>query len=95
MKTILSIMLVVLITILFAGCKGTYVVSSQPAPPVYVRPVAPHPGYVWIDGNWYWRGGGYVYRQGHWAPPGRRAYVPGHWQQRRNGWYWHRGGWRR
>ncbi|HJU46175.1 MAG TPA: YXWGXW repeat-containing protein, partial [Chitinophagaceae bacterium] len=72
MKAIPGIALVIFITAILTGCGGTYVVSSRPSPPVYVRPAAPHAGYVWIDGNWYWRGGRYVYRQGYWAPPGRK-----------------------
>ena len=48
----------------FSGCGPTrYTVSEQPAPPYYARPAAPGVGYVWIDGDWYWRGGRYALSQ--------------------------------
>jgi WXXGXW repeat (2 copies) len=79
------------------GCgPSEMVVSDRPADPVYVRPVAPGPGYVWIDGDWYWRGGNYTYRRGYWAAPRvHRVYTPGTWHQRGSGWYRQRGGWHR
>ncbi len=72
-------------------------VKVQPAPrAVVVRPAAPHPNYVWVDGEYIPRGGTYVYREGYWAAP--RAgwvWIPGHWVSDRRGWYWVRGHWRR
>ncbi|MDE3213371.1 MAG: YXWGXW repeat-containing protein [Bacteroidota bacterium] len=79
-----------------AGCGPTYVVvRSKPIPPHYVRPHAPGPGYVWIEGEWTWGGTRYLYHPGYWAVPKHRfhRYIPGHWQQRRDGWIWVRGHW--
>jgi hypothetical protein len=80
----------------FTGCGPTrYTVSSQPAVPYYARPAAPGVGYVWIDGDWYWRSNRYVYRHGYWARPrGHRAWVGGHWVHTPRGFYWQRGHWR-
>ena len=81
----------------FSGCGPTrYTVSTQPAVPYYARPAAPGAGYVWIDGDWYWRGGRYVYRNGYWAHPrGRhRVWVGGVWVHSGRGYYWRHGYWR-
>ena len=98
MKTMVKISVSLLLVISLASCAGSgYVtVSSRPEPPVYVRPAPPHPGYVWIDGDYYYSGGRYVYRQGYWtAPRGHRIWVSGSWQRHGNGWYWKKGHWRR
>lgn len=80
------------------SCRTRAVVTTRPEPPataVVVRPAAPRPDYVWVDGEWIWRGGRYVYTNGYWAPPRRgHAWVGGHWERRGNGWYWQRGHWR-
>ena len=94
----MKISAVLLLAVIFASCSssGYVTVSSRPEPPVYVRPVSPHPGWVWIDGDYYWRGGSYAYRQGYWAAPRPRySYAPGSWQHRGNGYYWKRGRWHR
>ena len=97
MKTIIKMSAVLLVVFTFISCGPSYVaVSSRPTPPVYVRPVQPYPSYVWIDGDWYYRGGRYHYRNGYWAPPRAHYYYrPGTWQQRGNGYYWRRGRWHR
>lgn len=97
MKTIMKLSAIVMVILAFASCGPSYVaVSSRPATPYYVRPVQPYPNYVWIDGDWYWRGGRYSYRQGYWTAPRRGyEYHPGYWNQHGNGYNWHRGGWRR
>ncbi|MEP7228662.1 MAG: hypothetical protein ABI691_00340 [Ginsengibacter sp.] len=88
---------IVVATLLFiTGCgPSAVVVHTRPAPPVYARPIAPGPNYVWIDGEWLHRGRHYTYRKGYWAPPRARyhQYMGGHWQQRRSGWYWVPGHW--
>ncbi|MEP7252169.1 MAG: hypothetical protein ABI683_07305 [Ginsengibacter sp.] len=87
---------IALILILLAGCgPSEVVVRSRPVAPVYVRPVAPRPNYVWVEGNWIKRGHHYVYRRGYWVAPraSYHQYQSGHWEQRRNGWYWVSGRW--
>lgn len=96
MGTISKIMIAGLLAVTLWSCgPGSVVVSTQPAPPVYVRPAMPHPGWVWVDGDYYYRGGRYVYRQGYWAAPRQgRVWMGGGWERRNNGYYWRRGHWR-
>ncbi len=97
MKKILFLLSTLFFVLIFAeGCgPSRMVVRERPAPAVYVRPVAPSPAYIWVDGNWIRHGRGYGYQHGYWvAPqPHHRYYVPGHWQKRRRGWSWARGHW--
>ncbi|MDQ6842831.1 MAG: hypothetical protein M3Z92_00565 [Bacteroidota bacterium] len=87
--------IIVMISFLVGCGPSAVVVRTRPEPPVYVRPIAPGPGYIWIEGEWIPRGHGYVYRQGYWQAPVRRyhQYREGHWQKRRGGWYWVPGRW--
>jgi hypothetical protein len=67
-------------------------IGPPPAPRILrVRPVAPGPGYVWIDGYWYAEGGRYRWHAGYWShlggsPLRRRAVFPGvlEWRPRTN-----------
>lgn len=97
MKKIIFLSTAFLILIFFLGsCRSSaVVVRERPAPPYYVRPVPPRPGYIWVDGNWITSGPGYVYRQGYWvAPrPQHQRYVSGHWQHKKQGWVWKKGHW--
>ncbi len=95
-KIILSSCIVIAFLFFLSGCGPSYVVvRSKPEAPVYTRPVAPGPGFVWIEGEWVRSGHGYVYKQGYWARPRARyrEYAGGHWQEGRGGWYWVRGHW--
>jgi hypothetical protein len=81
-----------------APVRGRFYVQVGPPPPVVVvRPVAPGPRYVWIDGYHRWDGGRYVWVPGRWdVPPRARAvWVPGRWVHERRGWYFVEGHWRR
>ncbi len=67
---------------LFAGPRvffgvGVGVPVAPPPPPVvaYVPPVAPGPGYAWVDGYYYPVGPRYVWRPGYWARPPYRGSV--------------------
>lgn len=45
-------------------------IGPPPAPRVLrVRPVAPGPGFVWLDGYWYVDGGHYLWHDGYWSRP--------------------------
>ncbi|GAB5545586.1 MAG: hypothetical protein SangKO_053460 [Sandaracinaceae bacterium] len=65
-----------------AGCAtrarvryATYVEAAPPAPQVeYTSPV-PGPGYVWVNGYWYWNGYEYTWVRGHWAVAPGAGYV--------------------
>ena len=51
---------------------------GPPPPPrvVHVRPVAPGPGFLWVDGYWYPVGGHYRWHVGYWTRP---PYEGAHW----------------
>ena len=56
---------------------------GPPPPPrvVAVRPVAPGPGFMWVEGYWYPVGNHYKWHEGYWtrAPySGARWYAPRH-----------------
>jgi hypothetical protein len=96
MKTIGKISVVAVLAITLASCSAGYVVTDRPNLPVYARPAPPHAGWIWIDGDYYYRGGRYHYRRGYWhAPRPSYRYSPGQWQQRGNGWHWRKGRWHR
>ncbi len=94
----LKLLLCIAVVFAFSSAASAQVfVQIRPVAPVIVRPMAPSPRHIWIDGEWIWRGGGYQYNNGYWAtPPGPgAAWVPGHWKQTRRGWFWKPGHWRR
>ncbi|ASU34719.1 hypothetical protein [Mucilaginibacter xinganensis] len=97
MKTISKLGMVAALagSLFLASCAGSYYVAEQPVEPVYVRPVSPYAGAVWVDGDWGYSGGRYVYRRGYWARPrAGRAYVSGGWVHSNRGYAWRRGHWR-
>ncbi len=78
--------------------NGQIYVTVRPTAPVVVRPVAPSPRHIWIDGEWGYTGGRYVYTNGYWGLPRYTGavWVPGHWKNTlRRGWIWRPGHWRR
>jgi hypothetical protein len=76
------------------GCAVDGYVSDQPADVVYTRPAAPGDGYVWIDGDWVYGGGGYHWHNGYWGRPrSGRTWTAGHWDHGARGYHWNRGHW--
>lgn len=71
-----------------------YAVSTRPMAP-YVRPtLRPSGRHIWIEAEWMWRGGRYVFQPGYWAVPRKHmTYVPGYWHRSRGGWIWVKGYW--
>jgi hypothetical protein len=78
---------------LLSSCSAGYV-SSRPADVVYARPVSPGHGYVWVTGEWEWRGGSYHWHGGSWqrAREGQ-AWKSGYWENNQRGYRWHKGRW--
>jgi hypothetical protein len=75
---------------------GPVVVTVAPPPlPGETIYVAPGPGYVWVGGEWAWRGG-WVWVSGRWVlPPYPSAvWVRGRWVAGANGWRHRAGYWR-
>jgi len=50
---------------------GIGITIGAPPPPrvLKVRPPAPGPGFLWVDGYWYPVHGHYVWHQGYWTRP--------------------------
>jgi outer membrane lipoprotein SlyB len=72
------------------------VTAPPPPPPLAERVVvAPGPGYVWIGGEWIWRGQ-WLWIRGRWAlPPYPKAvWVGGAWSRGPHGWRHRPGYWR-
>ena len=67
-------------------------IGAPPAPRVVaVRPVAPAPDYLWVDGYWYPVNGHYHWHAGYWTRPpyaGAHWVAPRHDGQRYYGGYW-------
>lgn len=89
---------ILLASMLFAGITAFGQVSigiqiGAPPPPrvVTVRPVAPGPGYAWVEGYWYPVGHHYKWHEGYWTRPpyaGAVWVVPHHDGQRYYEGYW-------
>ncbi len=81
----------VLFACLSGGCSAGYV-ARRPADVRYARPVSPGPGYVWVSGEWQWKGGQYHWKEGYWhaARPGR-TWKSGYWEESPKGYKWHTG----
>ncbi|MDX1937742.1 MAG: YXWGXW repeat-containing protein [Flavihumibacter sp.] len=97
MKTKKIIAALILWVGLVTAAEAQLVVRVRPhAPALKVRPIAPSPRHIWIDGSWAVRGGVYVWSDGYWATPRHgHVWVNGHWKHRRGGWVWVPGHWRR
>lgn len=92
MKKTLLVLAFVSLTPLFGQVSFGIRIGPPPAPRVVrVQPVAPGPGYVWLQGYWYPVNGRYVWHEGYWSrPPYEGAYwvaprhdgqyyIEGHW----------------
>jgi len=95
MKKLIVVLSLFVLAFAETGCSGEAVIATQPSDVVYTQPASPGAGYVWVDGDWYWSGGTYVYRNGYWAhPKAGRTWVRGNWDHRANGYHWNRGHWK-
>lgn len=96
-----KILRTVFILMMIAGAANSsfaqrFYVKVRPSIAVATRPVCPHAGYVWVEGDWVWANNAYVWHAGYWAAPPRphAVWVPGHWVRERRGYYWIGGRWR-
>jgi hypothetical protein len=100
MKTAhLSLLLIIAIVALFAGCASeTVTIRSAPPPlPLYDQPFCPGPGYLWVPGYWAWGFEGYYWVPGFWEMPPRIGWLwtPGYWGWHDGIYRWHSGYWGR
>lgn len=53
------------LSLVYSSCRPSVaVVKVHPEAPVNVRPAAPCPGYVWVDGDWVWQKNHYGKEEG-------------------------------
>ena len=95
MKKSVFVVLLGILTLLFADCIASYPTFGPPALRAEVRIGPPGPGYVWIGGYWAWGGGNYYWHSGYWARARHgRSWVDGRWEQQGRKYVWRRGRWR-
>jgi len=96
---IFSITVIALLSIsIFSNAQ--VIIKIKPLRPkvVVVKPKAPGPNFVWINGHWKWskRVVKYVWAKGHWSKRRRGAnWVSGHWADVPGGHKWIPGHWKR
>lgn len=72
---------------------GGYYAAPPPAVYAYAAPVAPYPGYVFVNGYWNFVGGRYLWQRGYYARPpfaGAYWYGPRYYGGRYYSGYWGR-----
>jgi len=76
---------------------GVSIRVAPPILPVYVQPVIPGPGYIWVPGYWAWDGDAadYYWVPGTWvlAPTPGLLWTPGYWGWRDGLYVWNAGYW--
>lgn len=68
---------------------------GPPVLPVYVQPICPGPGYMWIPGYWAYGPYGYFWVPGTWVEPPEVGllWTPGYWAFDEGFYVWHAGYW--
>jgi YXWGXW repeat-containing protein len=74
---------------------GISVRIGPPVLPVYVQPVCPAPGYIWVPGYWAYGPDGYFWVPGTWVLPPEPGllWTPGYWGWGEGFYVWHVGYW--
>src|SRR5713226_8341432 len=75
---------------------GISVRIGPPVLPVYVQPICPGPGYLWVPGYWAYGPDGYFWVPGTWVFPPEVGllWTPGYWAFEEDGFYaWSPGYW--
>ncbi|MBI3883578.1 MAG: YXWGXW repeat-containing protein [Sphingobacteriales bacterium] len=87
--------IIIVLSLCFTASAQRIFVKVRPVAPVIVRPVAPSPRHVWVEGEWVPRNRRYEYSNGYWAEPSPgKIWVEGHWKQGKHGnWRWIPGHW--
>ena len=90
-KKLLSLLLLAVGLVFGQVSIGIRIGSPPPPRVVRVRPVAPGPNYMWVDGYWYVVGNKYRWHDGYWTRPpyaGARWVGPHHDGERFFDGYW-------
>jgi hypothetical protein len=75
---------------------GVSVTFAPPALPIYVQPLCPGPGYIWVPGYWAWDSYiGYYWVPGTWVlvPFPGALWTPGYWAWSDGVFVWYEGYW--
>jgi hypothetical protein len=74
---------------------GISVRIGPPVLPVYVQPICPGPGYIWVPGYWAYGPDGYFWVPGTWVEPPEVGllWTPGYWGWQDHFYIWHAGYW--
>jgi YXWGXW repeat-containing protein len=74
---------------------GISVRIGPPVLPIYVQPICPGPGYIWIPGYWAYGPDGYFWVPGTWVFPPEVGllWTPGYWDWDDGLYIWHEGYW--
>ena len=74
---------------------GISVRVGPPVLPVYVQPICPEPGYIWVPGYWAYGPDDYFWVPGTWAEPPEIGllWTPGYWGWQQGLYVWYPGYW--
>ncbi len=74
---------------------GISVRIGPPVLPVYVQPICPGPGYIWVPGYWAYGPDGYFWVPGTWVFPPEESllWTPGYWGWDDGFYIWNEGYW--
>ncbi len=74
---------------------GISIRIGPPLLPVYVQPICPEPGYIWVPGYWAYGPDGYFWVPGTWVEPPEVGllWTPGYWGWEDDAYLWHAGYW--
>jgi len=74
---------------------GISVRIGPPVLPVYVQPICPGPGFIWVPGYWAYGPDGYFWVPGTWVLPPEVGllWTPGYWDWDDGFYIWHEGYW--
>ncbi len=74
---------------------GISVRVGPPVLPVYVQPICPGPGFMWVPGYWAYGPDGYFWVPGTWVEPPEVGvlWTPGYWGWDDDFYIWHAGYW--
>lgn len=76
--------------------RGVYTVGFAPPPPRATVVLTPRPGHLWIEGNWQYQHGRWIWHDGYWVRErAGEIWIAGAWIQMGARWQWRPGRWDR
>jgi hypothetical protein len=95
LRVMLPMLLLLTVPLTSFGAFFLSVTIAPPLLPVYVQPVCPGPGYIWVPGYWAYNDFGYYWVPGTWvrAPFVGAFWTPGYWGWADGSYVWHEGFW--